>query len=102
GHNPHYGAVRNPWNVDHITGGSSSGSRSAVAARLTFAALRYHTGGPDPPDLCGAGLRYRRLDPDARAFLRRHRLQDHGRPDQPRRRDALVAVTRYRRTARAI
>src|SRR5882757_5305730 len=22
GHNPHYGAVRNPWNIDHITGGS--------------------------------------------------------------------------------
>ncbi len=26
GHNVHYGAVHNPWNVDHITGGSSSGS----------------------------------------------------------------------------
>jgi aspartyl-tRNA(Asn)/glutamyl-tRNA(Gln) amidotransferase subunit A len=25
GHNVHYGAVHNPWNVDHITGGSSSG-----------------------------------------------------------------------------
>src|ERR1700689_5354893 len=25
GHNTHYGAVHNPWNVDHITGGSSSG-----------------------------------------------------------------------------
>src|SRR6185295_19180912 len=45
GHNPHYGAVRNPWNVDHITGGSSSGSGSAVAARLTFAALGSDTGG---------------------------------------------------------
>src|SRR5258707_15187362 len=39
GHNAHYGPVRNPWHVDHITGGSSSGSGSAVAARLTFAAL---------------------------------------------------------------
>ena len=45
GHNPHYGAVHNPWNVDHITGGSSSGSGSAVAARLTFAALGSDTGG---------------------------------------------------------
>jgi len=26
GHNAHYGAVHNPWSVDHITGGSSSGS----------------------------------------------------------------------------
>ena len=39
GHNTHYGAVHNPWGLDHITGGSSSGSGSAVAARLTFAAL---------------------------------------------------------------
>src|SRR3984885_5017167 len=45
GHNAHYGPVHNPWNVDHITGGSSSGSGSAVAARLTFAALGSDTGG---------------------------------------------------------
>ncbi len=86
GHNAHYGAVRNPWNVDHITGGSSSGSGSAVARAA---------------DLCGARLRHRRLDPDARAFLRRHRLEDHGRPRQPRRRDAAVAVARHRRAAGA-
>src|SRR5258708_3150892 len=60
GHNVHYGAVRNPWNVDHITGGSSSGSGSAVAARLTFAALGSDTGGsiPMPAHFCGvAGLK---------------------------------------------
>src|SRR5258708_9860931 len=45
GHNANYGPVRNPWSVDHITGGSSSGSGSAVAARLTFAALGSHTRG---------------------------------------------------------
>src|SRR5262249_5788132 len=39
GHNTHFGAVKNPFNVAHITGGSSSGSGSAVAARLTYAAL---------------------------------------------------------------
>src|SRR3569833_1731910 len=39
GHNAHYGPVRNPWNVAHITGGSSSGSGSSVAARCNFAAL---------------------------------------------------------------
>jgi aspartyl-tRNA(Asn)/glutamyl-tRNA(Gln) amidotransferase subunit A len=51
----HYGAVRNPWNVDHITGGSSSGSGSAVAARLTFAALGSDTGGSIrmPAHFCG-------------------------------------------------
>ncbi|MBR1200698.1 amidase [Bradyrhizobium sp. AUGA SZCCT0240] len=55
GHNPHYGPVRNPWNVDHITGGSSSGSGSAVAARLTFAALGSDTGGSIrmPAHFCG-------------------------------------------------
>jgi aspartyl-tRNA(Asn)/glutamyl-tRNA(Gln) amidotransferase subunit A len=55
GHNPHYGPVCNPWNVDHITGGSSSGSGSAVAARLTFAALGSDTGGSIrmPAHFCG-------------------------------------------------
>jgi aspartyl-tRNA(Asn)/glutamyl-tRNA(Gln) amidotransferase subunit A len=55
GHNPHYGAVHNPWNVHHITGGSSSGSGSAVAARLTFAALGSDTGGSIrmPAHFCG-------------------------------------------------
>src|SRR5580698_8726320 len=55
GHNPHYGPVRNPWGLDHITGGSSSGSGSAVAARLTFAALGSDTGGSIrmPAHFCG-------------------------------------------------
>jgi aspartyl-tRNA(Asn)/glutamyl-tRNA(Gln) amidotransferase subunit A len=55
GHNTHYGAVHNPWSLDHITGGSSSGSGSAVAARLTFAALGSDTGGSIrmPAHFCG-------------------------------------------------
>jgi aspartyl-tRNA(Asn)/glutamyl-tRNA(Gln) amidotransferase subunit A len=55
GHNAHYGAVHNPWGIDHITGGSSSGSGSAVAARLTFAALGSDTGGSIrmPAHFCG-------------------------------------------------
>jgi aspartyl-tRNA(Asn)/glutamyl-tRNA(Gln) amidotransferase subunit A len=55
GHNAHYGAVHNPWAFDHITGGSSSGSGSAVAARLTFAALGSDTGGSIrmPAHFCG-------------------------------------------------
>jgi aspartyl-tRNA(Asn)/glutamyl-tRNA(Gln) amidotransferase subunit A len=55
GHNAHYGAVRNPYGLDHITGGSSSGSGSAVAARLTFAALGSDTGGSVrmPAHFCG-------------------------------------------------
>ena len=55
GHNVHYGAVHNPWAFDHITGGSSSGSGAAVAARLTFAALGSDTGGSIrmPAHFCG-------------------------------------------------
>jgi aspartyl-tRNA(Asn)/glutamyl-tRNA(Gln) amidotransferase subunit A len=55
GHNSHYGAVPNPWAIDHITGGSSSGSGAAVAARLTFAALGSDTGGSIrmPAHFCG-------------------------------------------------
>jgi aspartyl-tRNA(Asn)/glutamyl-tRNA(Gln) amidotransferase subunit A len=55
GHNFHYGAVHNPFGLGHITGGSSSGSGSAVAARLTFAALGSDTGGSIrmPAHFCG-------------------------------------------------
>jgi aspartyl-tRNA(Asn)/glutamyl-tRNA(Gln) amidotransferase subunit A len=55
GHNAHYGPVHNPWALDHITGGSSSGSGAAVAARLTFAALGSDTGGSIrmPAHFCG-------------------------------------------------
>ena len=45
GHNEHFGDCRNPWNPDYITGGSSSGSGAAVAARLVFGALGSDTGG---------------------------------------------------------
>lgn len=55
GHNAHYGPVHNPWHLDHVTGGSSSGSGAAVAARLTFAALGSDTGGSIrmPANFCG-------------------------------------------------
>ena len=55
GHNAHFGPVHNPFAPDYITGGSSSGSGSAVAARLTFAALGSDTGGSIrmPAHFCG-------------------------------------------------
>ena len=47
--------ARNPWNFDHVTGGSSSGSGAAVAAGLTPVALGTDTGGSirSPAGLCG-------------------------------------------------
>ncbi|MEA2930380.1 MAG: aspartyl-tRNA(Asn)/glutamyl-tRNA(Gln) amidotransferase subunit [Hyphomicrobiales bacterium] len=55
GHNVHTGHVRNPWDVTRITGGSSSGSGSAVGARLIPAALGSDTGGSIrmPAHFCG-------------------------------------------------
>ncbi|VTU37000.1 Glutamyl-tRNA(Gln) amidotransferase subunit A [Variovorax sp. PBS-H4] len=43
--NPHYGAVRNPWNVERFPGGSSGGSGAAVAARMCWGAIGTDTGG---------------------------------------------------------
>jgi aspartyl-tRNA(Asn)/glutamyl-tRNA(Gln) amidotransferase subunit A len=43
--NPHYGAVRNPWNTDRFPAGSSGGSGAAVAARTCWGAIGTDTGG---------------------------------------------------------
>jgi aspartyl-tRNA(Asn)/glutamyl-tRNA(Gln) amidotransferase subunit A len=51
--------ARNPWNLEHFTGGSSSGSGAAVAAGLAPFALGSDTGGSirGPSSHCGlAGL----------------------------------------------
>ena len=55
GHNEHWGDCCNPWKPEHITGGSSSGSGAAVAARLVFGALGSDTGGSIrvPAAACG-------------------------------------------------
>ncbi len=55
GHNAHYGDCHNPWNLPFITGGSSSGSGAAVAARFAYAALGSDTGGSIrlPASACG-------------------------------------------------
>lgn len=43
--NAHYGPTRNPWNLEHDTGGSSSGSGAAVADGLVWGAIGTDTGG---------------------------------------------------------
>jgi aspartyl-tRNA(Asn)/glutamyl-tRNA(Gln) amidotransferase subunit A len=51
---------RNPWKVDHVTGGSSSGSATAIAARMVRMAMGSDTGGSirGPAAWCGlAGIK---------------------------------------------
>ena len=50
-----FGPVKNPWNLERITGGSSSGSAAAVAAGLCVAAIGTDTAGSIrcPSALCG-------------------------------------------------
>ena len=53
--NPHFGAVRNPHNAEHVPGGSSGGSGAAVAAEMCFMAMGSDTGGSIriPSAFCG-------------------------------------------------
>jgi aspartyl-tRNA(Asn)/glutamyl-tRNA(Gln) amidotransferase subunit A len=55
GHNPITGTPKNPWNPAYVTGGSSSGSGAAVAARVVYGALASDTGGSlrIPASCCG-------------------------------------------------
>jgi aspartyl-tRNA(Asn)/glutamyl-tRNA(Gln) amidotransferase subunit A len=53
--NSGYGSSHNPWNVNHVPGGSSGGSAAAVSARYTSLGLGTDTGGSirQPASFCG-------------------------------------------------
>ena len=86
GYNAVHGRVRNPWNDEFISGGSSAGSAAAVASGI----------GDDR-----ARLRHRRLAAHPGACLRDHRLEADLGGGFDARRDAAGADARYHRAAGA-
>lgn len=55
GVNPHYGPVRNPWDTERISGGSSGGSAASVVTAQALASFGTDTGGSIriPSAACG-------------------------------------------------
>lgn len=45
GENSDFGPVKNPWNIEYVPGGSSSGSAASIAADLCIASTGTDTGG---------------------------------------------------------
>jgi aspartyl-tRNA(Asn)/glutamyl-tRNA(Gln) amidotransferase subunit A len=92
--NPHFGPVRNPWDLERTPGGSSGGSAAAVAAGIVPFATGTDTGGSIriPASFCGAvGLKPTFGRVSARGVLPLSASMDHVGPIMRTVRDAAIA-----------
>lgn len=92
--NPHYGAVRNPWDPSRVSGGSSGGSGAAVAAGIVALATGTDTGGSIriPASFCGCvGLKPTYGALSRRGVFALGPSQDHVGPMTRTVRDAEIA-----------
>jgi aspartyl-tRNA(Asn)/glutamyl-tRNA(Gln) amidotransferase subunit A len=93
--NPHYGPIRNPWDLKRIAGGSSGGSAVAVAAGIVPLAIGTDTGGSIriPASFCGVvGLKPTFGRVSVRGVLPLGFSQDHVGPLTRTVRDAALAL----------
>ena len=93
--NPHFGACRNPWDLERTPGGSSGGCATALAARLCLGALGSDTGGSIriPASLCGVvGLKPTRGRVSLRGVIPLSWNLDHVGPMARSARDAAILL----------
>jgi aspartyl-tRNA(Asn)/glutamyl-tRNA(Gln) amidotransferase subunit A len=93
--NPHFGACRNPWNLERVSGGSSGGSGAALAAGLCLGSLGSDTGGSIriPASLCGVvGLKPTYGRTSLRGVFPLSWNLDHAGPMARRARDAAILL----------
>ncbi len=93
--NEHFGAARNPWNRDHVSGGSSGGSAVAVAAGLVPLAVGTDTRGSIriPAACCGiTGFKPTREALSVRGVLPLAPTLDHVGPMTRSVRDAVLML----------
>jgi aspartyl-tRNA(Asn)/glutamyl-tRNA(Gln) amidotransferase subunit A len=93
--NPHFGAVRNPWDLERTAGGSSGGSGAAVAAGIVPMAMGTDTGGSIriPAAFCGCvGLKPTFGRVSKRGVLPLGFTLDHSGPIADTVRDAAITL----------
>jgi aspartyl-tRNA(Asn)/glutamyl-tRNA(Gln) amidotransferase subunit A len=94
----HFGAVHNPWAIEHIAGGSSGGSAAAVASGLCYAAIGTDTAGSirEPAALCSCvGLKATYGRVSARGVIPLSRSLDHVGPLASTVADAAIVLQAF-------